>query len=329
MPRIRTVKPRLFQHSALYDAEQATGLPIRLAYIGLFTCCDRMGRFKWDARELKLQTLPWDDLDFSRVLDAFVTRGFVVKYEVDGDVFGAIPTFTAHQVINNREAKSVIPPPPAHALSHKDSPSREPRVIHASGTRAKKALRGREGKGREGKGREEERKGKERKGKTALSSSHTPSEPFELVAQSGTLEGFDEGQLIDGIFGYWQRVMQTPRSKLSPDRTTAIKRALTLGYTAHQLCQAIRGCSRTPHNMGDNDHDRPYNELTLILRNASYIDRFIANDANPPRTGSRTRTAADRHKEVSEANGNAWLAKHGYGKDVPESADSHTIDMEP
>jgi hypothetical protein len=46
MGRIRTVKPELFQHGDLFDAEVESGFPLRLAFIGLFTCCDREGRFK-------------------------------------------------------------------------------------------------------------------------------------------------------------------------------------------------------------------------------------------------------------------------------------------
>ena len=101
MARIRTVKPELFKHEELFELEEQTGLPIRIAFVGLFTCCDREGRFKWRPRALKLDVLPYDMVDFSRVLDALTTRGFVVKYEVDGEVFGEIPSFKRHQTINN------------------------------------------------------------------------------------------------------------------------------------------------------------------------------------------------------------------------------------
>ncbi|ACC72566.1 hypothetical protein Bphy_3412 [Paraburkholderia phymatum STM815] len=147
MPRIRTVKPALFQHSTLFDAEHETGLPLRLAYIGLFTCCDREGRFKWDERELKLHILPWDDLDFSRVLDALVTRGFVVEYASDtGEKYGWIPTFCKHQVINNRETASELPAPPEPLIQQR-SATRDSRVPRACPTRAKR--KGRERKGKE------------------------------------------------------------------------------------------------------------------------------------------------------------------------------------
>ena len=69
--RIRTVKPELFLHEGLFDAEAATGLPLRLCFIGLFTQADREGRFRWQPRRLKAQILPYaEDVDFDRVLVA-------------------------------------------------------------------------------------------------------------------------------------------------------------------------------------------------------------------------------------------------------------------
>jgi hypothetical protein len=64
MARIRTVKPELFRHDSLFEAEQECQLPLRLAFIGLFTCCDREGRFRWRLRQLKLDVLPYDSIDF-------------------------------------------------------------------------------------------------------------------------------------------------------------------------------------------------------------------------------------------------------------------------
>ena len=58
--RIRTVKPEFFQHEGLFDLEQFSGLPIRVAFAGLWTCCDREGRFKWRSRQLKTDILPYD-----------------------------------------------------------------------------------------------------------------------------------------------------------------------------------------------------------------------------------------------------------------------------
>jgi hypothetical protein len=144
--RIRTIKPEFFRHEDLFDAEEETKLPLRLAFIGLWCASDREGRFKWRPRTLKSEILPFDEVDFSRVLDALATRGFIVKYASDTGEFGHIPSFKTHQVINNRERDSILPDP----LNCKESDAcltRDPRVTHAG--------KG-EGKGREGKGKEQD-----------------------------------------------------------------------------------------------------------------------------------------------------------------------------
>lgn len=84
--------------------------------------------------------LPYDDVDFATVLDALAYYRFIRKYELDGKTFGCIPSFTDHQVINNKEAKSLIPPPPPE----------NQRDFHASFTRAHASrMEGKEGKGKE------------------------------------------------------------------------------------------------------------------------------------------------------------------------------------
>lgn len=145
--RIRTIKPEFFTHEGLYEAEASTGLPIRIAFAGLWCVADREGRFKWEPRRIGVQILPYDGIDFSRVMDALTTRGFIIKYRVNDAWFGCIPSFLKHQVINNRESKSNLPECSANNAFIEESDAsvtREPREDHAS-------------KG-EGKGREQERK---------------------------------------------------------------------------------------------------------------------------------------------------------------------------
>lgn len=113
MARIRTVKPELFRHEELYQLEIETGLPIRLAWIGLFTIADREGRFKWRAREIKLDIMPYDsDIDFEHILEALEASAMISKYSSGGDDFGVITSFKKHQVINARESQSRLPIPP-------------------------------------------------------------------------------------------------------------------------------------------------------------------------------------------------------------------------
>ena len=84
------------------------------------------------------------------------------------------------------------------------------------------------------------------------------------------------------IFDYWQNTLGHPKARLDDKRRKVIGRALEDGYTAAELCEAIRGCAVTPHNMGINDRGARYDALGLILRDADHIDRFIRNAKDPP-----------------------------------------------
>ena len=176
--RIRSIKPEFFKHEELYEIERATGLPIRVAYSGLWCAADREGRFKWRPRMLKCDVLPFDDVDFSEVLAALELGGFVRKYTVAGQEYGVLPSFKTHQHVNAKEAKSRLPGPPegdepqafdikvvaAKVLgctgipvnspaipvnSHAQHTTREVHAPHGDGGMHVHAQDGREGKGRE------------------------------------------------------------------------------------------------------------------------------------------------------------------------------------
>ena len=139
--RIRTIKPEFFTHDVLFEAEKETKLPLRVAFAGIWCACDRKGRFKWQPRPMGAMILPYDGVDFSRVLDALLTRGFLVKYQVGGEWYGAVPSWEKHQFINNRESESVLPDISEAQEVNDASSTRGARVGHATEG---------EGKGREG-----------------------------------------------------------------------------------------------------------------------------------------------------------------------------------
>ncbi len=142
-------------------------LPLRVAFAGLWCAADREGRFRWRPNQLKLDILPYDQVDMARVLDALSTRGFivgnvsstrgphVVDAPPDGDC-GFIPSWRKHQIINNRESASKLPVPDqvVENLDQVDaSITRQPHVVDATSTRLVHA----QGEGE----REEEEKKKE------------------------------------------------------------------------------------------------------------------------------------------------------------------------
>lgn len=283
VPRIRSIKPEIYSHEGLYEAEILYKLPLRVAYMALIACCDREGRFRWQPRRLKLHMLPYDDVDMAKVLDAFIEQGFIKKYKYKGELYGCIPSWNRHQKINNKEKDSDLPSiEDATEINSteivinqnvsNEQPSvsddcltRESRVADACFIRDSRVadvspqrLRGRE---EEGKRSEEEEKG-------------------SIVASMTRPRGMQ--QKIQNVFEHWKMVMKHPTANLDHKRKTIIEKALKSGYSEIQLCEAITGCSYTPHNMGDNDRGQRYDGLHVILRDGDQIDRFIHNCQYPP-----------------------------------------------
>lgn len=207
MARIRTIKPEFFKHEVLFDLEKETGLPIRVAFAGLLTCCDREGRFKWRPRRLKADALPYDEVDFSLVLDAMFKKRLILKYRVDGDDYGCIPSWKKHQIIHNTEAKSVLPSPPqSFALETEND---------ISETTVNSPLDNRESAGR---------KGKEGKGKEEENQPPTPLGPAALVSQENPkteidIDPWQAGQATAELLG-----LGGQQKALARDACAAVKR---------------------------------------------------------------------------------------------------------
>ena len=132
MARIRTIKPEFFTSE---DIVSMTPLA-RLFYVSLWCESDRMGRLEWKPGTFKMRYLPGDNCDVSELAQELISKGLIILYKADGKTYAEIPTFTEHQVINNRESESTIPPRAKDASS-----TRAPRV-KAEG----KGKEGREGK---------------------------------------------------------------------------------------------------------------------------------------------------------------------------------------
>jgi hypothetical protein len=79
------------------------------------------------------------------------------------------------------------------------------------------------------------------------------------------------------VFEYWRRVMSYPKAKAVDKRRKAVAGRLAEGYTIEQLKQAIDGCAKTPHNMGQNAQGKRFDDLELICRNGIQVERFMRN----------------------------------------------------
>ena len=81
---------------------------------------------------------------------------------------------------------------------------------------------------------------------------------------------------VQRVFECWQRVTGHARARLDMARRRVILARLGDGYTRADLELAIYGCRLSAHHQGDNDRGEVYDALTLILRDADHVDRFIA-----------------------------------------------------
>ena len=66
------------------------------------------------------------------------------------------------------------------------------------------------------------------------------------------------------------------RTALGPARRRVIDRALGL-YDEDTLLLAIEGCAASAWHAGQNDRGRAFNDIELILRDESHVERFAAD----------------------------------------------------
>jgi len=142
MARIRSIKPEFFTSADIVCMSPLS----RLFYASLWCEADREGRLKWDVKTLKLRYFPADECSIEAMGDELIANGLIVIYEVDGKQYAEIPTFNTHQIINNREAESVLPPNIPLKVSE-SSQTNDASFTRESGDSGE-GKEGREGKGR-------------------------------------------------------------------------------------------------------------------------------------------------------------------------------------
>lgn len=111
--RSRNIKPGFFKDVALGELP----LSARVLFAGLWCLADREGRLTDEPRRIKHEVLPYDQCNVDRLLQLLHDRGFICRYEVDGQRFIEVSSFTRHQSPHHREAASCIPEPPVNSNS--------------------------------------------------------------------------------------------------------------------------------------------------------------------------------------------------------------------
>lgn len=153
MPRIRSIKPEFWADEALAELSRDA----RLLLIGMFNFADDHGRMRGAPMLIRAQVFPYDtDLDVDKLLSVLASpreggkKGFIVRYEAEGESFIWIRNFNKHQKIDH-PSKPQFPEPPPDVAKTLASP-REP-SLEDHGASGKISLdQGEEGSGEEGKG---------------------------------------------------------------------------------------------------------------------------------------------------------------------------------
>jgi len=134
-----------------------------------------------------------------------------------------------------------------------------------------------------------------------------PPRPKPLVVTEA-----DADPLAWALFRFWVFWYErTDTVVLSPERYTAVMGRLGEGQTGRDVGRAIVGCNEIPHNRGENDRGRAFNDLELICRDTEHLDAYKSqcNEAE----------LIDALKQFNSAPGHTGMARliweHGHAKD--------------
>jgi uncharacterized protein YdaU (DUF1376 family) len=116
-------------------------------------------------------------------------------------------------------------------------------------------------------------------------STHSMGTPNSIPCESVPSENKESNKFLSNailspggdvsvIFSHWQKVHNHPDARLDEKRKNLIKQRLK-DYSVDDLKCAIDGCKVSPHHQGQNDQGMIYDDITLILRDATHVEQFI------------------------------------------------------
>lgn len=113
-------------HPSFHKDEDIARLdyPSRLTFIALWGLADRRGRLEDRPMRIKLDAMPYDNVDMDAILAALATgpHPFICRYTVDGRAYIQIRNFEKFQNPHVKEVESSIPPCPSLPFSTGPAP---------------------------------------------------------------------------------------------------------------------------------------------------------------------------------------------------------------
>lgn len=278
MSRIRTIKPDFWTSEQIVSCSRDA----RLLFIGLWNFSDDAGIHPASFSNIKMQIFPGDNLTIDQIkklVDELLINNLLQEYIIDGKAYLQVTGWKKHQRIDKPTYK--FPPPESElktisnsttalggiqdsstttSRSFTEPSSTTPRTLVELSTTDRNVM---------------DRNGKEiNTCEAEASPCIVPANPIDIKKSKVISPAME-------IFQYWQEVLNHPRAKLDNKRKNKIESALKIGYSVEELKLAIKGCSLTAFNMGQNDRNQKYDDIELILRDAPHIDRFIETATTP------------------------------------------------
>jgi len=102
--RIRTIKPEFWTDELISELS----IESRLLFIALWNVSDDEGNFCFAPKQLKIQTLPYDNIDINIYLYELSTKDLIIPYKSGSKIYFHIKNFKKHQKIN-RPSPAIYP----------------------------------------------------------------------------------------------------------------------------------------------------------------------------------------------------------------------------
>lgn len=134
MARARNIKPGFYKNEDLAECS----VWARLIFPGLWMLADREGRLEDRPKRIKGELLPFDSQDVEPLLRELASRGFIIRYEIEGARYIQISKFTDHQTPHYTEKASVIPAPPLQESNAIKVPILQESTVHDDPSDSKK-----------------------------------------------------------------------------------------------------------------------------------------------------------------------------------------------
>ncbi len=117
------------------------------------------------------------------------------------------------------------------------------------------------------------------------------------------------------LFQYWVARFGKTRARFTAERRTAVRARLRDGYTPDDIRRAIDGCKASGFHNGENKENAEYNDLVLICRNGSKLERFrqLAKESGAKPLAVNASEENDAQIERLAAEGQEALERKDHG----------------